>query len=158
VDDPDDDAPAPEASSIPAFKAVVLECIFGDIVRVQIPQGERSEGFKEVEIVHLIGVDTPKPQALDHPEADPFGAEASRFTESGLVGKEVRLELGPELRDRYGRLLAYIFVGPGRSFNEELIVNGLARVTTAFPYPHQREFVELEEKAKDLWIGIWSVN
>jgi endonuclease YncB( thermonuclease family) len=158
ADDLNDDAPAPEPSSRPAFKAVVLECIFGDIVRVQIPQGERPEGFREVEIVHLIGVDTPKPRGPDRPEADPFDAEASRFTESGLVGKEVRLELGLELRDRYGDLLAYIFVRPGRSFNEELIANGLARATTAFPHPHQREFAELEEKAKDLRIGIWSVN
>jgi endonuclease YncB( thermonuclease family) len=62
------------------------------------------------------------------------------------------------MRDRYGDLLASIFVRPERSFNEELIRNGLARATTAFPHPRQSEFVDWEEKAKDLEIGIWSVN
>jgi micrococcal nuclease len=87
-------------------KAKVVECIFGDTVLVQISQRRRLEGFREVEIVRLIGIDTPKPEDPDQPEADPFGSEASRFTESRLVGKEVRLELGPELRDLSGSLLA----------------------------------------------------
>ena len=61
------------------------------------------------ERVRLIGVDTPE---IVHPEkpVEFFGQEATAFTKSMVEGKKVRLEYDQEKRDKYGRLLAYVYL------------------------------------------------
>ena len=74
-------------------------------------------------------------------------------------GETVYLEMDKEERDRYDRLLAYVWIDDVL-FNEELIENGFARV--AFVYPpntrHVDRFYEAEEKAKQNKAGIWSIE
>ena len=79
----------------------VEQVVDGDTIKVHL--GGR------LETVRYIGVDTPE---TVHPARglEPYGKEASRFNASLVEGKMVRLEFDVERRDRYGRLLAYVYV------------------------------------------------
>ncbi len=127
--------------------ATVTNVVDGDTIDVDYEGGE--------ERIRLILVDTPETK---HPQmgVQPFGPEATDFTTSELAGEDVRLELGVEERDYYGRLLAYVFVD-GENFNQQLIEEGLARVAV---YPPNTEYLDefeaAEEEARSAAIGIWS--
>jgi len=66
--------------------------------------------------VRYIGVDTPE---IHHPMigVEPFGKEASEANRKLVDGKTVSLEFDVEQRDRYGRLLAYVFLKDGTFVN-----------------------------------------
>jgi micrococcal nuclease len=72
-----------------------------------------------------------------------------------VVGRTVRLVPDRERRDRYGRLLAYVYVGP-TMVNAELVRRGLAR---AYPFApntaHAAEFARLERAARRRGLGLW---
>jgi len=111
--------------------------------------------------VRLIGADTPETKHPDRP-VEPWGPEATQFTEEFIgVGAwrtpQVRLEFdGPRL-DRYGRLLAYVWI-EGRMLNEELILKGLAVARTEFPYSARMKsrFLAAQAEARQARRGIWS--
>jgi micrococcal nuclease len=109
------------------------------------------------ERVRMILIDTPETK---HPHlgVEPFGPEASKYTKEKLYGKEVQLETDVQQRDKYGRLLAYIWVN-GELYNEELINNGLARVAVFPPNTkYVRIFRSLQAIARKKKIGIWSIK
>jgi endonuclease YncB( thermonuclease family) len=94
--------------------------------------------------VRLIGVDTPEVFGGE----EPCDQEASDFTTSELDGQQVRLELGEDPEDPYGRLLAYAFVG-NEFFNETLVAEGLADARSYPPntkYDAQLEAAEATAK------------
>jgi endonuclease YncB( thermonuclease family) len=103
--------------------------------------------------VRLIGVDTPE---TVHPElpVQRFGGEAKAFTRKMVEGKDVRLEFGPELYDRYGRLLAYVWVGDWL-LNLALIRRGYGYAMTRFLHPRMGEFLVAEEEARKRRYGMW---
>lgn len=109
------------------------------------------------ERVRLLGVDTPE---TVHPRipVEPFGPEASRYTERRVEGKTVRLGFDKERRDRYGRLLAYVYV-EGSLLNEELIREGYSEAQLEYPYSNamKRLFREAEAEARAANRGVWSV-
>jgi micrococcal nuclease len=82
--------------------------------------------------IRLIGVDTPETVKPEHP-IEPLGPEATRFTSQFLAGGTARLSFDRERVDRYGRHLAYVWVGD-RMLNEELLRSGLARFEPQFHY------------------------
>lgn len=126
--------------------ALVLRAVDGDTLEV------RFRG--RVERVRLIGVDTPETVAPGEPVGC-FGQEASAFTRRRLEGRRVRLELDVELRDPYGRLLAYVWVD-GELFNEVLVREGYAQVAT-FP-PNVRyvdRFLAAQREARREGRGLW---
>lgn len=110
------------------------------------------------ERVRLIGVDTPetvKPGTA--PEA--YGQEASRYTKQMLEGKRVRLEWDVSERDRYGRLLAYVYLEDGTFFNEQLLLEGYARVMTVPPnVKYAERFVAAERAAREAGRGLWGLD
>jgi hypothetical protein len=72
-----------------------------------------------------------------------------------VEGQVVRLELDVQERDRYGRLLAYVYVGD-TMVNAELVARGYAQVMTIPPnVKHQEEFLKLQRKARALQLGLW---
>ena len=81
-------------------------------------QADKVEIAGHVETVRLIGVDTPE---TVHPQkpVEYFGKEASAFTKRMAEGKTVRLEDDPQCtnRDRYGRLLRYVYLPDGKLLN-----------------------------------------
>jgi len=71
-------------------------------------------------------------------------------------GKRVRLELDVQSRDRYGRLLAYVWLGD-TMINAELVRLGYAQVMTVPPnVRHQALFVQLQRDARAARRGLWA--
>jgi micrococcal nuclease len=108
------------------------------------------------ERVRLIGANTPETVKPDWP-VEPWGPEASQFTKKFLAGGEVRLEFDGDPRDKYGRLLAYVWVG-NRMLNEELLRAGLARAEMQYRYSKEMKsrFRRAEAEARNSRRGIWS--
>jgi micrococcal nuclease len=106
--------------------------------------------------VRLIGVNAPESVRPDHP-VEPFGPEASQFTRRFLSAGAVHLTFDNEREDRFGRLLAYVWVGD-RMLNEELLRVGLARFEPHFRYSERMKvrFRRAQEQAQQERIGIWS--
>jgi micrococcal nuclease len=126
--------------------ATVERVIDGDTVEVRYEN--------EVLAVRLIGVDTPETVAPGEPVAC-YGPAASRFTKDNLSGKDVRLEFDVERLDRYGRTLAYVWVGEVL-FNEELVLRGFAQVSTFPPnVKYVDQFLAAQRDARKDDRGLW---
>ena len=106
------------------------------------------------ERVRLIGVDTPE---TVHPEkpVEYFGKEASEFTKNMVEGKELRLEYDWQKRDKYGRLLAYVYLMDGTFLNAEIIKQGYGFAYTKFPFKYLEEFRKYEREARESGRGLW---
>ncbi|OYD09657.1 thermonuclease family protein [Paludifilum halophilum] len=129
----------------------LVRVVDGDTVTVNI------EGKKES--VRFLLVDTPE---TNHPRLgeQPYGAQAKSFTKKMLNQAEtVELEKDVSERDKYGRLLAYLYAD-GVSVQEELLKKGLARV--AYIYPPNVKYVDryrsMQEEARHKQRGIWEVE
>ena len=126
--------------------ARVLRVVDGDTILVEL------DGRQER--VRYIGVDTPETVAPDRPPGC-FGQEANAANKALVEGKTVQLERDVSERDRFDRLLRYVYVGEV-FVNEELVRQGYATATT-FP-PDVREntrFRALEREARQAGRGLW---
>ena len=104
--------------------------------------------------VRLIGVDTPESVAPGQP-VECFGPAASRYTERLVEGRRVRLVFDLERRDRFGRLLAYVF-RDGAFVNADLVAGGYATTLTLAPNDRFAErFARLEARARREGRGLW---
>jgi micrococcal nuclease len=107
------------------------------------------------ERIRLIGVNTPEVPWYGG-KGECYGVEAGLYARSRLDGQRVRLEFDQDLRDRYGRILAYVYVGD-ELFNLTLVSLGYA---TADPVPPDTrmaaEFSSAEAQAKAAGLGLWS--
>jgi micrococcal nuclease len=61
-----------------------------------------------------------------------------------------------DLRDRYGRLLAYIYTEPGVCFNATLISEGFGHAYLQYPFQFMEEFEALEREARQQKRGLWA--
>jgi micrococcal nuclease len=105
--------------------------------------------------VRYIGVDTPETVKPGEP-VQCFGKAASDFNRRLVAGRRVRLVLGRERRDRYGRLLAYVRLQSGPLVEDELLRGGYARTLTIPPNDDRaRHFAALERKARGERRGLW---
>ena len=136
-----------EASSRSGVATAEVERVIdGDTIEVNL------EG--ETEDVRYIGVDTPETVKPGTP-VQCFGKEASAFNHELVEGHDVRLEFDRELRDVYGRLLAYVFVGD-RFVNGELVEGGYARTLEIEPNTARAdELSDLEDAAGAAGRGLW---
>lgn len=129
-----------------ALEGTVVRVVDGDTIHVRI--GTRLEK------VRYIGVNSPE---LHHPTKgeEPGGREAAAVNGQIAAGKRVRLELDVQERDRYGRLLAYVWVGKVM-VNAELVRRGCAQVMTVPPnVRHQDLFLKLQRDARQAGRGLW---
>lgn len=129
---------------------IVVRVIDGDTVDVDV------SGRKER--VRLIGVDTPESVAPDRP-VQCYGAEASARTSELLPpGTPVRLERDEVARDRFGRLLAYLYRDDDDLLvNLDLIEGGFAdAVTYGDNEALYDTFVAAEAGARADGAGLWS--
>lgn len=112
----------------------------------------------KVETLRLIGIDTPETKDPRKP-VQCFGAEASRKATELLAGQKVRLEADASQgeRDKYGRLLRYVWRTDGLFFNDWMIRNGYAfEYTYNTPYQYQAIFKEAQRHAADKDLGLWN--
>ncbi len=141
----------------------VIRVVDGDTIVVEV------DGVQEK--VRLIGVDTP--EVVDSRKTvECFGKEASAFTTNLLtptwkprfqVGTNVRVRLesdsSQEDRDRYGRLLRYVFLADNTLVNKTIIAEGYGHeYTYRTPYLYQAEFKTAERIARENQKGLWAVG
>jgi micrococcal nuclease len=120
---------------------------------IEIENGEK---------VRYIGIDTPEIVDPRKP-VQCFGAEASKKNKELVEGKMVRLEKDVTDKDKYGRLLRYVWVdnlstGSGQALfvNLELVKQGFATSSTYPPnVKYQKEFLAAEKEAKESKRGLW---
>ncbi len=138
----------PNVSQEYAANATVLRVVDGDTVDFDI------DGTKER--VRLIGIDTPETKKPDTP-VQCYGPEASAFTASLLPeGTPVHLERDVEARDKYGRLLAYVYLTDGTFVNLAIVRGGYAHLLTFPPnVAHVDEFVAAARAAEAQNAGLW---
>lgn len=108
------------------------------------------------ERVRFIGVDTPETQDPRVP-VQCFGKAASEFTKNLIGSNPVRLEADPTNtnRDRYNRLLRYVYMSDGRLVNAEIIKAGYGFAYTLFPFEKLEEFRGYEAVAREQGLGLW---
>jgi micrococcal nuclease len=150
-----------------SLDGAVVRVVDGDTIYVRLAD--------RVEKIRYIGVDAPE---IHHPikGEEPGGREAAEVNRrlvggarcspsrgwgpAGrgaplLCGRHVRLELDVRTRDRYGRLLAYVWAGD-TMVNAELVRLGYAQVMTVPPnVKYQRLFLELQREARESHRGLW---
>lgn len=132
-------APAPEDSSL----FLVAKVIDGDTIK--LANGEKAR---------YIGIDTPETK---HPKkaVQYFGKEAYEANKKLVEGKKVRLEFDVQPTDKYGRLLAYVYVDD-IFVNAWLVENGYAQVATYPPnVKYQELFSKLQREARENNRGLW---
>jgi micrococcal nuclease len=107
------------------------------------------------EKVRLIGVDTPETKHPTKP-VQYFGKEASQFTQREIEHRSVVLDFEANKRDKYGRLLAYVYRSPDRFFlNAEIVKQGYGFVYTRFPFKYMEAFRRYEKQARAEGRGLW---
>jgi len=108
------------------------------------------------ETVRMIGIDTPETHKPNTP-VQCYGPAAAAYTKNLIGDQKVRLEADPtnQNRDRYDRLLRYVYLPDGRLVEEELIRNGYGFAYTSFPFTKKETFAGLENLAKTENKGMW---
>lgn len=128
----------------------VVRVVDGDTIIVDIDGTE--------ERVRFIGVDTPESVHPDQSKNVEYGEIASEFTKSKLEDQEVTLEYDAQERDRYGRVLAYVYLD-GEMFNKTLLEEGHAKVATYPPnVRYVEDFTALQEQARKEKKGVWAYD
>ncbi len=135
------------AKPSPGFYSV-SEFYDGDTIAVNM------DGSKEK--IRMIGVDTPETHDPRKP-VECFGLRAAEFTKTLIGNNSVRLEADPTNtnRDRYDRLLRYVYLPDGRLVNAEIIKQGYGFAYVGFPFEKMDEFKTYENTAKDNNVGLW---
>jgi micrococcal nuclease len=137
--------PEPPGDAVPA---VVQRVTDGDTF-VATVRGRRER-------VRVIGVDTPETVAPDRP-VEPYGPEASEFARRFLADATVRLAGDVQGRDRFGRLLAYVWLADGTFWNALLVAEGYAQQLTIPPnvaYAPLLRRLAAEARGQDR--GLWA--
>ena len=101
--------------------------------------------------MRYIGIDAPE----IHPELEAYGMKALQANHQLVEGKIVHLERDVSERDKYGRLLRYVYVDDV-FVNAELVRQGLAQAKAYPPNTKYQEYLEqMEAEARLAGKGIW---
>jgi len=130
----------------------VTYVVDGDTLDINAPDADQPTTR-----VRLWGVDTPEIGHGREPDMH-FGPEAKAFAEQTLAGRDVHLVLSPKrTRDKYGRLLAYVFLERGGTmFNEMLLEQGYAYADLRFDHHYDARFEGIEKRARKAGVGLWA--
>jgi endonuclease YncB( thermonuclease family) len=138
--------PASPAATAGAFtyRGTVTNVVDGDTLDVRLASGKRER-------IRLIGIDTPERGAC-------YAAKATERTRQLAMSKPVVLrgDASQDTRDRYGRLLAYVWIPGGKDLGYHLVAGGFAKVYV-FRAPFQRldAYRNAEAAAKGVSGGQW---
>jgi len=141
--------------------AKVVKIVDGDTLKVIVNS--------KIEKVRLIGIDTPeihknrraklqsKKLKTDLSEIIQMGKEAKKFVSSIVKkGEKIFLETDVQERDRYGRILAYVWLKDGSMLNEKIICNGYAMPLTIPPNVKYKDtFLYCFRYAREQNLGLW---
>ena len=148
------------------YKAKVERVVDGDTAIISFIFDDGSKYLKER--VRFLGVNTPETVHPNKP-VEYYGKEASNFTKSELTEKTVWLQTDVEVKDRYGRMLAYVWMKePSKKdlddedaireymFNAKLLLDGYAQLMTVQPNSrYSNLFVHFQREARQENRGLW---
>jgi endonuclease YncB( thermonuclease family) len=125
----------------------------------KVVDGDTIEVYMDgtVESVRMIGLDTPETVQPNNP-VECYGKKASDFAHQTLENQTVRLEADPTNtnRDRYNRLLRYVYLPDGRLFNALMIQQGYGFAYLSFPLTKKTEFASYQDDARQAGAGLWA--
>jgi micrococcal nuclease len=125
--------------------AQVVAVIDGDTIEV-IQNGEKIK-------VRYIGIDTPEPYRDGKPAC--YSHEATEANKKMVEGKKVKMIADSEDKDKYGRLLRYVYADE-TFVNATLLQEGFAKTLTIQPNTtYKKEFAQFQVKAKEEAKGMW---
>lgn len=160
TDTPKKAAPVSTSSSKKAsissklIPAVVAKNVDGDTIKVSLKGKD--------ETIRMLLIDTPE-DVDPYKPVEPYGYKAANYAKSVLpVGKHIYLQEGKKgyQRDKYNRLLAYVYITPKDMYNKDVVQKGLARVAYIYPpnTDHLSELQSAQNNAKSKKLGIWSIS
>lgn len=140
---------------------IVLNIVDGDTLSVNYKGGKES--------IRLIGIDSPESRANKKAKSDAQrsgedlktiilqGKEATRFVKTMVrPGDGVTVELDVQTRDKYRRLLGYVYLSNGKMLNEEIVKAGYASLMTIPPnVKYQERFLRAYREAREKELGLW---
>jgi len=143
------------------FDTTVTRDIDGDTIVVAWPSGDAPDAADAAtgpeEKVRLIGIDTPETKKPNTP-VECYGKAASAHTATLLPpGTAVHLVRDAEERDKYGRILAYVYrAADGVFINEDLAIGGFASPLTIPPnVAHEADIARAVDEARHAQRGLW---
>ena len=140
---------------------------YNDILVTYVVDGDTLR-LEDGERVRLIGIDTPEVHesaklyrdsqrtGTDTKMIIRLGKKASSFTRNLVEGKRVKLEFDVEKRDKYNRLLAYVYLPDGTLVNAKIVEEGYASLMTIPPnVKYSNLFLSLYREARLKKKGLW---
>ncbi len=141
---------------------VVLNVVDGDTLKI--------EHHGRIENLRLIGIDTPESRVNKKAQKDAarnqedlkkmilLGQEATRYVKLLVKpGDPIRVEFDRQIRDKYGRLLGYVYLADGKMLNEEIVKAGYASLLTYPPnVKYEHKFLKAYREARANHRGLWS--
>lgn len=152
--------PPENKSSKQNVSVSVVEVIDGDTLEIRYLNNS-------LDTVRLLGVDTPEVYSENDPSEfegissasylRTWGYKASNYTKALLINETITLSFDKESDKRgyFGRLLAYVVLENGSVLNELLIKKGYARVYEAGEFSKEINYLEIEERARENYRGLW---
>ncbi len=145
-------APAPSPTPLPKGEVIVTKVVDGDTIHVDLNGHDTT--------IRIIGIDTPETVDPRKP-VQCMGKEASQRAKELLLKKIVYLEPDPTQgdKDKYGRLLRYVFINGSDDYGLGAILEGLAHeYTYNVPYKYQTDYKSAEKAAREAKVGLWADN
>lgn len=141
--------------------------LYSDILVDRVVDGDTLK-LENEEKVRLIGIDTPEMHESNKLHRDSkrsgqdvhtiiaMGKKSYQFTRQLVEGKRVKLEFDVERKDKYGRLLAYVYLADGTFINAEIVKQGFASLMTYPPNVKYADFFQkLYRQARENKLGLW---
>jgi len=146
-------------SPIQLIETQVTRVVDGDTIHAMVNGKD--------EAIRLIGVDTPETVKPNAP-IEPYGPEASSFTKAQLTGKTIWIEMDVQERDKYGRMLAYVWTEQpteindteiqAKMFNAKLLLDGYGQLLTIAPdVKYVDYFTKYQTESRENNKGLWGI-
>jgi micrococcal nuclease len=127
----------------------VSTVVDGDTIHIRDQAGADTK-------VRLVGVDAPELSDPSTGLAAHWAERAMSYLTARANGKNVTLRLEPvQTRDRYGRLLAYIYLTDSDCLNLDLVRDGQAYADRRFKHSYLPQYTQAENEARRKKTGLW---
>ena len=150
------------ANSYAQHTTTVTRIVDGDTLKVFYLRSEES--------IRLIGIDTPESRVNKKTKRDAersgqdidtiiaMGKRATEYIKSLVApGDLITIEFDSQEKDRYGRLLCYVYLSNGKMLNEKIVKAGYANVMSIPPnVKYKDRFLRAYKQAKEGSRGLWT--
>lgn len=136
-----------------SIHATVVHVVDGDTIDIDVPDKDRPTMR-----LRLWGIDAPETaKPWRNEPGEPGAEEATAYLKEKLLNRKVCLKLEAHRpRDRFGRVLAFVYLDDEASINEKMVAEGLAEADLRWSHHAVEAFAQAEQQAKSQQQGIWA--